>query len=137
MELRYKKRSLMWGFLTGCFIVLKNQTELSFFCDNLIFQPGYIPELSPTKDIRELQKKIDLEKGELKRERNQLGEVFAIEYKNKILNNFDFESFLEQLDHIGASRIVLFCVEEFPEACHRSLVTDSLKDKFGHKVTHL
>jgi hypothetical protein len=42
-----------------------------------------------------LQKEIDLTKGELKRERQELGKVFIIEYKNRILKNFDF------LDHIG------------------------------------
>ena len=54
---------------------------------------GYVPDLAPTTEIRELQKEIDVEKGELKRERQALGKVFVIEYKNKIIENFDFEFF--------------------------------------------
>jgi len=97
---------------------------------------GHIIELAPTKEIRELQKEVDFQKGELKRERQELGQVFSIEYKNRILKNFDFDSFIEKLDEIGASKIVLFCVEELPEACHRSLVTDKLH-KLGYEYEHL
>ncbi len=114
-----------------------NSNRLQQRLGELEINYGYIPKLAPTSEIRDLQKSIDLEKRELKRERNELGKVFIIEYKNKILKNFDFESFLEQLDHVGASRIVLFCVEEIPEACHRSIVTDKLEEKFNYKVTHL
>lgn len=98
---------------------------------------GYIQQLAPTTEIREVQKQIDLEKGELKSERQQLGKVFVIEYKNKILDTFDFEHFFENLDNIGANRIALFCVEEHPEACHRSIVADKLANTFNYKITHL
>jgi uncharacterized protein (DUF488 family) len=98
---------------------------------------GYIQDLAPTTEIRELQKEIDAEKGELKSERQELGKVFVIEYKNKILGNFDFEKFFENLDNIGANKIALFCVEEHPEACHRSIVANKLSEKFNYKITHL
>jgi hypothetical protein len=98
---------------------------------------GYVPDLAPTTEIRELQKEIDEEKGELKRERQELGKIFVIEYKNRILKNFDFETFFESLDQIGASRIAFFCVEEYPEACHRSIVADKLTNNFNYKITHL
>ena len=73
----------------------------------------------------------------MKRERHELGKVFVIEYKNKILKNFDFETFIEKLEQVGANRVAFFCVEEFPEACHRSIVTDRLTDRYNYKVTHL
>ncbi len=114
-----------------------NSNRLQQKLNDLEIKYGYIAELAPTSEIRELQKEIDLEKGELKRERHELGKVFIIEYKNKILNSFDFENFLEQLEFVGANRIALFCVEEFPEACHRSIVTDRLKEKYNYQVTHL
>lgn len=98
---------------------------------------GYIQNLAPTTEIREVQKQIDNDKGELKSERQQLGKVFIIEYKNKILSKFNFEQFLENLDNIGAKKIALFCVEEKPEACHRSIVADKLADTFNYKITHL
>ncbi len=114
-----------------------NSNRLQQKLNELEIKYGYVPELAPTSEIRGLQKEIDLEKGELKRERHELGKVFVIEYKNKILKNFDFETFIEKLEQVGANRVVFFCVEEFPEACHRSIVTDRLTDKYNYKVTHL
>jgi len=98
---------------------------------------GHILELAPTKEIRELQKEADAQKGELKRDRQELGQVFRIKYINKILKNFDFDSFIEKLDEIGASKVALFCVEERPEACHRSIVTEKLNSQFNYDIVHL
>lgn len=114
-----------------------NKNRLEQRLNDLDIKYGYIPDLAPTTEIRELQKKIDEEKGELKRDRQELGKVFVIEYKNRILKNFDFDRFFESLDQIGASRVVLFCVEEHPEACHRSIVADKLMNNFNYKITHL
>ncbi len=97
---------------------------------------GHIIELAPTSEIRELQKEADAQKGELKRDRNELGKIFTIAYKDKILSKFDFDRFIDKLDEVGASRVVLFCVEEKPEACHRSIVTDKL-EQLGYSITHL
>lgn len=114
-----------------------NSNRLQQKLNELEIKYGYVPELAPTSEIRGLQKEIDIEKGELKRERHELGKVFVIEYKNKILKNFDFETFIEKLEQVGANRVAFFCVEEFPEACHRSIVTDRLTHKYNYKVTHL
>jgi len=114
-----------------------NSNRLQNKLAELDIKYGYVPELAPTTEIRDLQKEIDHDKKELKRDRHELGKVFVIEYKNKILNKFDFESFFEKLDQIGANRIAFFCVEEHPQACHRSLVTDRLEEKHNYKITHL
>ena len=114
-----------------------NSNRLQEKLNDLGIKYGYVQDLAPTTEIRELQKEIDAEKGELKSERQELGKVFVIEYKNKILGNFDFDKFFENLDNIGANRIALFCVEEHPEACHRSIVANKLADNFNYKITHL
>lgn len=114
-----------------------NSNRLQQKLNDLEIKYGYIPNLAPTTEIRELQKEIDSQKGELKSERQQLGKVFVIEYKNKILKNFDFDSFFENLDQISASRIALFCVEENAEACHRSIVAERLMNNFNYKITDL
>lgn len=114
-----------------------NSSRLQQKLSDLEIKYGYIPDLAPTTEIRELQKEIDLEKGELKKERQELGKVFVIEYKNRILKNFDFEKFFENLDQIGASKIALFCVEEHAEACHRSIIANKLSEKFGYQINHL
>lgn len=114
-----------------------NSNRLQQRLNDLEIKYGYIPDLAPTTEIRELQKEIDEQRGELKRERQELGKIFIIEYKNRILKNFDFEKFFESLEQIGARKIALFCVEEHPEACHRSIVADKLINNFNYKITNL
>lgn len=115
--------------------VNSNRLQQRLFDLNIKY--GYIPGLAPTTEIREIQKEIDENNKELKSERKILGKVFVIEYKNRILKNFDFESFIENLERIDASRIALFCVEEHPEACHRSVVADKLINSFNYSISHL
>jgi len=114
-----------------------NSNRLQNKLSELGIKYGHILQLAPPKEIRELQKQADLQKGELKRDRQELGEVFSSQYKNRILDIFDFDTFIENLENIGASRIVLFCVEERPEACHRSIVSNNLQDKYNYTVTHI
>ena len=113
-----------------------NSNKLQEKLTALDIKYGHIIELAPTTDIRDLQKEVDLQNGELKSERQVLGKLFTIEYKNKVLNKFDFESLIENLEDLGASRIALFCIEENPDACHRSLVTKKLQD-LNFKVSHI
>jgi uncharacterized protein (DUF488 family) len=113
-----------------------NSNRLQAKLNELDIKYGHVFDLAPTSEIRELQKESDIQQGELKRDRSQLGKVFTIAYKERILSKFDFNSFIEKLDEVGAGRVVLFCVEEKPEACHRSIVTDKL-EQLGFKITHL
>ena len=114
-----------------------NSYRLQQKLNELDIKYGHVLELAPTKEIRELQKEADAQKGELKRDRQELGHIFKIEYKNRILKNFDFDTFIEKLDEIGASNVVLFCVEEKPEACHRSIVASKLMENYKYKIFHL
>jgi uncharacterized protein (DUF488 family) len=113
-----------------------NSNRLQAKLNELDIKYGHVIDLAPTTEIRELQKEADTQQGELKRDRNELGKIFKIAYKDKILNKFDIDSFMEKLDEVGASRVVFFCVEEKPEACHRSIVTDKL-EQLGYKITHM
>lgn len=79
----------------------------------------YIPELAPTKEIRELQKSADKAEDQLKSERTELSKLFIDSYKQKVLASLDLGEILKSLPR--AKKIVLFCVEERAEACHRSL----------------
>ncbi|MEX0980557.1 MAG: DUF488 domain-containing protein [Bacteroidales bacterium] len=113
-----------------------NSTRLQGILSDLEIKYGHVMDLAPTTEIRNLQKEADMQKGEQKRDRQELGQIFRIEYKNRILKNFDFDSFIEKFDDIGANKVVLFCVEEKPKACHRSLVTDKL-EQLGYTIKHL
>lgn len=96
----------------------------------------HVLELAPTKEIRELQKSADVLKGTLKSKRAELGTIFVNAYRGEILAKFDLDEYVSTLEKAGAIRIVLFCVEEKPGACHRSIVTAKLSG-IGYKVTHL
>lgn len=98
---------------------------------------GHVMALAPTKEIRELQKEADAQKGEQKRNRMELGEVFCKEYASQILDNYDLNNLIEKLEDIGASKVVLFCVEEHYTACHRSIVANKLEKDFNYEVIHL
>lgn len=93
-------------------------------------------ELAPPSEIRLLQKQTDLEEKKQKRERAHLANEFVAAYKKQILKHFDFQLFVDNLEKSGAKKIVFFCVEEHPEACHRSLVANEIQS-LGYKITHL
>ena len=120
----------------GAEYVFVNSNRLQVKLNDLEIRYGHVIELAPTTEIRDLQKIADDQTGEQKRERNRLGRTFTSKYIESVLSKFDFESFTEKLEQLGSARIVLFCVEEKPEACHRSLVSNKLQD-LGYKITHL
>jgi uncharacterized protein (DUF488 family) len=96
----------------------------------------YVPELAPSRELREAQHAIDLEKGILKRARKELGEEFKRRYTLEVLDLFDSQSFAHSFDP-KITRIVLFCVEGLPTACHRSLVADRLQHDWKVVAEHL
>jgi uncharacterized protein (DUF488 family) len=114
-----------------------NSNRLQEKLSELGIKYGHVSDLAPTIEIRTLQKESDFESGELKSERKRLGATFTQEYNTKVLDKFNFESFIDKLDQIGARRIVLFCVEELPDACHRSLVAHKLEKYYNYRITHL
>jgi len=94
-------------------------------------------ELAPTNEIRDSQKNEDKINSQNKRDRQVLGETFIKEYKDKILDRFELKSFLEKLENSGSKKIVFFCVEENNNACHRSILSNEIEQKFNYKIKHL
>lgn len=113
-----------------------NSNYLQTKLNELDIKYAHILDLAPTSEIREKQKIEDARLGVQKKSRDVLGSVFTREYKNKI-SSFDFDEFYDQLDRIGASRVVFFCVEEKATACHRSIVAQEMKERFKLEVIHL
>ena len=93
-------------------------------------------DLAPTKEVREVQQKIDELSVDKKRTRETLGGAFIKKYKETIVNNYDLLSFASALNNAGAKKIALFCVEEKAEACHRSIVSNEL-EKMGYEIRHI
>lgn len=86
--------------------------------------------LAPTTEIIKLQDKFDKEHNIQRRKREELTDVFKAAYKNKILSKFDIRQFITDLEKSNAKKVVFFCVERSPGACHRSLVTNKLKEMY-------
>ena len=114
-----------------------NSNRLQKRLETLHINYAHIPELAPTKEIIEMQAIYDKQRGIKRRSRQVLGQEFKEAYKKQILKNFDFNLFIKQLAETGAQRIVLFCVEAQPEACHRSMVKGKLKNLFNFEVVNL
>lgn len=98
---------------------------------------GYIVNLSPSTEIRNIQKEKDNFTGVKKKKRQKLSQDFVEKYIHEVINKFDFDEFISQLEYANSNRIVLFCVEERPEACHRSIVTDELHKRYNFSISHL
>jgi uncharacterized protein (DUF488 family) len=96
----------------------------------------YVPTLAPSPEIRAAQKAIDEVEGVLKRDRKELGEEFKRRYLLEILGQFDSKDFARSFDP-ATTKIVLFCVEGLPAACHRSLVAERLRHDWNIEVEHL
>lgn len=97
----------------------------------------YIKELAPTNDIRQKQKDADKTNGETKKQRTALGTIFKSEYLKQVLKPFDMEKLANDLQAIGAKKIVFFCVEEHAAACHRSLVAQKLSSILNCEIINL
>lgn len=96
----------------------------------------YFPELAPSQEIRELQYSADAVSGISKRSRTELSEDFKRKYAHDVLANFDTRSFAAGLGE-SSVRVVLFCVEGTPAACHRSLVAQHLQADLNLAVEDL
>ena len=95
----------------------------------------HIRHLAPSTEIRDLQKSEDLSGGTLKRDRTELSPEFVAAYQGQVLSEFDTESFSESLESVES--IAFFCVEQYPKACHRSIVAARVAEYYGVDVEDL
>ena len=93
-------------------------------------------DLAPTPEIRKLQKVIDKNERVAKRKRNNLSPQFMGAYQQEVLQHFDPRTFLDGQEK-GTKVVALCCVERLPDACHRSLVAEVIKEQVGVEVEHL
>lgn len=83
-------------------------------------------DLAPTVETRKKQKEIDQLTHTQKRKRLKLSQDFIDSYRKINLKSFDFDKFISSFGK-DVKNIVLFCVERYPEACHRSIVAEYIK----------
>ena len=114
-----------------------NSNYLQARLEELGIKYVYEKALAPTNEIRQKQKDDDKRTGMDKKHRTELGLVFKSEYTKNILDVFDIDELNHRLVSLGANNIVFFCVEQFPKACHSSLVTARMSRLYNYEVNHL
>jgi uncharacterized protein (DUF488 family) len=107
-----------------------NSKRLQDKLEKLGIQYIYEINLAPTEEVRAIQNRSDEKNKIQKRKRTELDPAFKKAYTTKILSKFDLKDLMDRLKIAGAKNVVLFCVEESASACHRSLVTEKMKEKF-------
>lgn len=96
----------------------------------------HFKDLAPSKGVRGKQGEIDKASKVAKRKRTELSDQFMEAYQATVMQQFDSSVFLSSLPP-EAQRVVFFCVEREPAACHRSLLATRLEQDLGILVTHL
>jgi uncharacterized protein (DUF488 family) len=112
-----------------------NATRLQAALDEAGVAYRHHRELAPTTELRELQYAADDRLGVGKRSRAVLDPVYRERYIGEILDRADLDALVAELPADRAA--ALLCVEADPEACHRSLIADRLRERYGLAVAHI
>lgn len=88
-------------------------------------------ELAPSQAAVKREGEIDKKKGIARHDREELSDEFVEDYRRKVLDDFDAREFIESLGEV--ERVLIFCVETTPEACHRGLLADAIVDQLHWK----
>tara|TARA_Y100000310_G_C20386769_1_gene670806 strand:- start:198 stop:683 length:486 start_codon:yes stop_codon:yes gene_type:complete len=109
--------------LRGAKYSFVNSIRLQERLNNLGINYVHLLHLSPSVEVRNIQKEIDKQSRMLKRERTGLSKKFIDAFIQMNLENYNLDDFYSYIGE-SASSIVLFCVENDSNACHRSIVAD-------------
>lgn len=93
-------------------------------------------ELAPNQEVRSMQQIEDQLNNITKRDRTELNTSFIEAYEQETLCKFDFKAFISNLGP-DTNKVVFFCVEREPEACHRSLVARKITNDLRASVKHI
>lgn len=86
-------------------------------------------DLAPTESMVKHEGEIDHEHHIARHDRDSLSEDFVAAYRKEVLDDFDAKAFIKSLGDV--KRVLLFCVERTPSACHRGLLADKIENELG------
>jgi uncharacterized protein (DUF488 family) len=95
----------------------------------------HLKELAPTTAMRQAQYAVDAVRGEGKRTRTELSDVYRRAYVEQILDPADVDELLGDFDDSVTG--ALLCVEGDARACHRGLIAERLRSEHEVPVEHL
>ena len=122
--------------LRGSTYAFANSQRLQGRLAELGIKYVHMQHLAPSDAVRTVQSFKDASHGVGKRSRNELSPEFVYAYRAECLQRFDVPRFVEDLgptSHV----VALFCVEQKPAACHRSIVAAEIGRELGIAVEHL
>ncbi|MFN3689297.1 MAG: DUF488 family protein [Fimbriimonadales bacterium] len=96
----------------------------------------YAKRLAPSRATRQIQKSHDASTRTLKRNRLGLAPAYVDAYTRQVLDAYDWSDFRDFQER-GIQRVALMCVEQRPEACHRSLIAARAAEQIGAEVEHI
>ena len=92
-------------------------------------------DLAPTTELRHLQYAADDRAGVGKRSRALLDPQYVARYTREVLDRADLDALVATLPRDAAT--ALLCVEAEPQACHRSLIAETLTERYGIAIKHI
>lgn len=113
-----------------------NSSRLQHKLARLNVRYVHVRSLAPTTEVRRAQKEADEAAGVDKRRREVLHPAFVDAYRRECLDTTAASDVLASL-LTDSRRVALFCVEQQPAACHRSLAAEWLSDHTSSRVEHL
>ena len=94
----------------------------------------HVPELAPSREMRDVQAAADAASRQPKRSRTVLSEEFRRAYEQGIAAQVDWADLMRRVDGVAPA---LLCVERLPTACHRSIAASRLAASAGARVEDL
>ncbi len=94
----------------------------------------HLPELAPSREMRDVQAAADTASRQPKRARTVLDSAFAEAYEQGIAAQVDWADLVRRVDGVAPA---LLCVERLPTACHRSIAASRLAASAGVRVEDL
>lgn len=113
-----------------------NSTKLQQKLKEMNINYLHFLDLAPSKETREQQKQADKDSNTTKRQREGLSPSFIKAYENECLLDFSADNFISRLGN-ESQKVILFCVEQSANACHRSLVAEKLAEDINLKIVNL
>lgn len=86
-------------------------------------------ELAPSESVIRREGEIDSSRNIARHERDRLSDEFIEAYHSEVLNDLDARAFVESLGN--PERVLILCVEQTPDACHRGLLAEAMVKQLG------
>lgn len=90
-------------------------------------------ELASSEVAMKREGVMDKQQGIARHHRDHLSPAFIRDYRHDVLDAFDARAFVASLadDGPAPARLLLFCVERTPAACHRGLLAEEIHRQLG------